>query len=312
MKNKVYSKFNQIPFGMAADQITEGCIVLEGGAFRGLYTAGVLDALMYSDINMQCTIGVSAGAMNGLNYVAGQIGRSARVNLKYRHDWRYVGVKALRTNKGVIGFDFLFDEIENEEPLQRKRFFNEKRRFVVVTTNCKNGKPEYMEKGKGDIFQAVRASASMPYVSRMVDIEGIPYLDGGCSDKIPYQWAIDQGYKKIIIVRTREAAFRKNMDTSKNELAAHKVYRSYPEFADVLGKSDVRYNAQCDEIEKLHQEKKVFAIVPSVPVQISRLERNMEKLGDLYWLGYHDALNQLSELRTYLSVENNMRVLRND
>lgn len=303
MKHKVYSKFNQIPFGMASDRITEGCIVLEGGAFRGLYTAGVLDALMYADINMQCTIGVSAGAMNGLNYAAGQIGRSARVNLKYRHDRRYVGVKALRTNKGVIGFDFLFDEIDNEEPLQKERFFNEKRRYVAVTTNCHNGKPEYMEKGKCDIFQAVRASASMPYISKMVEIESIPYLDGGCSDKIPYRWAIDQGYKKIVVVRTREASFRKNTDLNKNELAAHKFYHANPEFADVLAKSDERYNAQCDEIEKLHQEKKIFVIAPSIPVHISRLERNIEKLGDLYWLGYHDAKNLLSDLWTYLYTE---------
>ena len=107
MKNKVYTKLGQLPYGMARDKITEGCIVLEGGAFRGLYTAGVLDALMQAGINFRTTIGVSAGSMNGINYVAGQIGRSGRVNLKYRHDSRYVGVKALVTNKGVIGFDFL-------------------------------------------------------------------------------------------------------------------------------------------------------------------------------------------------------------
>lgn len=301
MKNKVYTKLGQLPYGMARDKITEGCIVLEGGAFRGLYTAGVLDALMQAGINFRTTIGVSAGSMNGINYVAGQIGRSGRVNLKYRHDSRYVGVKALVTNKGVIGFDFLFDAINNEEPLNKERFFNDDRRFVAVATNCLNGQADYLEKGKcSDIFQAVRASSSLPYVSKMVEIDGIPYLDGGCSDKIPYQWAIDQGYEKIVVVRTREASFRKHTDTEKLELAAQKFYHGYPEFAHALGTSDCRYNEQCDEIDRLEKEKRIFVIAPSFSVEIKRLERNMEKLGELYWKGYEDGGSQIIALWDYL------------
>lgn len=300
MKNKVYTKLGQLPYGMACDKITEGCIVLEGGAFRGLYTAGVLDALMQAGINFRAVIGVSAGSMNGINYVAGQIGRSGRVNLKYRHDSRYVGVKALVTNKGVIGFDFLFDAIDNEEPLNKERFFSNERRFVAVATNCLNGQPEYFEKNKCDIFRAVKASSSLPYVSKMVEIEGIPYLDGGCSDKIPYQWAIDQGYEKIVVVRTREASYRKQSDHDKLETIAQKFYHGYPEFAYALGKSDESYNAQCDELDRLEKEKRVFVIAPSFPVEIKRLERNMEKLGELYWKGYEDGGSQIIALWDYL------------
>lgn len=105
--NKRFSGISKLPNGNTSNKIVPGCIVLEGGAFRGLYTSGVLDALMQFEINMQCTVGTSAGALNGFNYVAGQIGRSARINLGYRHDSRYVGLEAFKNNKGIIGFDFL-------------------------------------------------------------------------------------------------------------------------------------------------------------------------------------------------------------
>ena len=113
MSGKIYSHIDKIPSGSASRKVTEGCLVLEGGAFRGLYSQGFMDAMMKAGINMQCTIGVSAGAMAGMNYVAGQIGRSARVNLKYRHDSRYVGIQAVRHNKGLIGFDFVFDGLKD-------------------------------------------------------------------------------------------------------------------------------------------------------------------------------------------------------
>lgn len=194
---EVYSKLDQIPCGIASNKTIDGCIVLEGGAFRGLYTAGVLDALMENDINLSCTIGVSAGAMNGVNYVAGNIGRTARINLKYRHDSRYVGVKAIRKNKGIIGFDFVFKQINKTDPLNNELFYDEKKRFIASCTSCVTGEQTFFEKGKcKDIYKAIQASASMPYVSEMVKVEGKPYLDGGCSKAIPYEWALANDYKK--------------------------------------------------------------------------------------------------------------------
>lgn len=136
---KVYSGIDRLPKGEAADRLTEGCIVLEGGAFRGVYGEGVLDALMEADLNFRCTIGVSAGALNGATYVSGQIGRSARINLRYRHDSRYVGARALRNNHGVIGFDFAFETLERDDPFDRARFMEPNRRFIAVAANCKTG-----------------------------------------------------------------------------------------------------------------------------------------------------------------------------
>ena len=145
---KVYSKIDELPNGIASNELTEGCLVLEGGAFRGLYTSGVTDALMQNNINLSCTIGVSAGALNGLNYVSGNIGRSARINLRYRHDSRYVGIKAFEHNKGIIGFDFVLDHINSSDPMNTENFWNKDKRFIVSATNCNNGEPSYFEKGK--------------------------------------------------------------------------------------------------------------------------------------------------------------------
>ncbi len=295
---KVYSKIDDLPNGIASDKLTEGCLVLEGGAFRGLYTAGVIDALMQNDINLSCTIGVSAGALNGLNYVSGNIGRSARINLRYRHDSRYVGIKAYQHNKGIIGFDFVLDQINSSDPMNLDYFWNPNKRFIVEATNCNNGEPTYFEKGIcSNILKAIQASASMPYVSKMVKVDDEPYLDGGCSKAIPYEWALNNGYQKIVIVRTRPLDFRKENEM---DMPAFHVYKKYPMFANSLASCKLEYNRECDEIVKLTEENRVFTIAPSCPITVSRVESDMEKLGDLYYLGYNDALSYIDNLKRYL------------
>ena len=300
--NKVYSHIAEIPKGTASDRITEGCLVLEGGAFRGLYTQGFLDAMMVHDLNMQCVIGVSAGALGGMNYVSGQIGRSARVNLGFRHDSRYVGAKALVHGHSILDVGFLTEERGIFGSIDRERFERPERRFIAVTTNCLTGEATYFEKGKcSDIMQAVRASATMPYISQMVMIDGAPHLDGGCACKIPYRWALDQGFEKIVVIRTRDPEFRKKEKKS-SERAAFRVYHKYPEFAQKLASSITDYNMQCDEIEKLHAEGALMRIAPTAPVNVSRIEGDVEKLGALYWLGWNDCVAALEELKDYLGV----------
>ena len=299
MTKKIYANVDQLPDGIASDIITEGCIVLEGGAFRGLYTRGVLDALMLNDINFQSTVGTSAGALAGLNYVSGNIGRMARFNLTYRHDKRYVGVKPVLSTRNLIDLDFMLKDYNAVEPFNSARFYDPERRYTAVCTNCSNGETLYFEKGKcSNIFDAVKASASMPFVSKMVNVDGTYCLDGGASCKIPYQWAIDQQYSKILVVKTRDNSYRKK--TEEREIA-RKVYRKYPQFAESLDKSNGAYNRQCDEIDKLEKEGRIFVILPSKKVTVSRLEGNVNKLADLYWQGFNDALASLGKLREYLS-----------
>ncbi len=297
MQVKPYSRMDEIPSGTASDVIVDGCLVLEGGAFRGLYTQGFLDAMMLNDLNLQCVIGVSAGALSAMSYVSGQIGHSARVNIGYRHDSRYIGAKALLHSRSPLDVGFLTEDRGVFEPLDEERFNQPGRRFVAVATNCLTGEPTYFERGKcSDIMLATRASATIPLISPMVDIDGTPYLDGGCSCKIPYQWALDQGFQRILAVRTREREYRKE---PKEDATALKVYRAYPEFAHRLSVSNFSYNAQCDELEQLVAEGKLMQIAPSEPVRISNLEGDLEKLGSLYWLGYQDCLDHMDDLRAY-------------
>ena len=294
----VYSGIDGLPKGRASDRIAEGCLVLEGGAFRGIYTSGVLDALMEADINLRCTVGVSAGAMNGVNYLSGQIGRSGRINLRYRHDSRYVGVEAVKANHGIIGFEFVLDELGDS--FDQERFNQPERRFVAVATNMNTGKAEFFEKGKCvDIMRAVQASASMPFASAPVVVDGSPCLDGGCSEGIPLHWAMEQGYEKILVVRTRPADYRRDEHKGRTALIS-RMFSGHPDFADSLIASNERYNRVCDELEQLNAQGRILVISPSQPVSVHRLEGDMEKLGDLYYMGYHDGQNKIDAIRTYL------------
>ena len=290
---------NTIPKGQASGRLIDGCLALEGGAFRGLYTQGFLDALMIQDINLSCVIGISAGALSGVNYVSGQIGRSGRINLTYRHDSRYVGLKALLHSHSPLDISFLIEERGIiKEKLDEERFYRPQQRFIAVTTNELTGETVYFEKGKcTDILKAVQASATMPIISPPVMIDGVPHFDGGCSCNFPYQWAMEQGYRKILVIRTRELSYRKEVKESKLSL---RMYQKYPAFARKLADRDSIYNQDCDDVERLHNEGRLLLLAPSQPVTVTRLEKDMEKLGDLYWLGYQDCMDHLEEIRSYL------------
>ena len=300
MGHRPYSKFDSIPTGHASERLTEGCLVLEGGAFRGLYTQGIVDTLMLLDINFSCVVGVSAGALTGMGYVSGQVGRAARINIGYRHDSRYIGWRAFLNSRSMLDVGFLLEDRGILEPFDWERFNRPEQRFLAVATNCRTGAATFFEKGScSDINQAVRASASMPYTTPMVMVDGEPYLDGACSNRIPYDWALEQGYDKIVVIRTRDLSYRK---ADKDVKLAEVMYRGYPELVDNLATAGERYNFQCDEIERLHGEGRIFRIAPSEPVAISNMEGDVERLGDLYWLGVYDCFENLDALRAYLDV----------
>lgn len=301
-----YEDIDKLPTGFASRNLTPGILVLEGGGFRGLYTAGVIDALMQADINFQATVGVSAGALYGFCYTSGQLG-SARINLQYRHDDRYMGGRAMIKNHGIMGWDFMFDELALPNTEACRRFYDDSRRFTAVVSNVDTGKAEYFEKGDHahasctDIIQAVCASASLPYISEPIEMDGQHYLDGGCCDKIPVRWAIDQGYDKVVVVRTRHKEYRKEIEPSGSK-AAYMVYgKQHPEFAKALAEGDENYNRTCDLLDQLEAEGRIFSITPSKPVEVGRLEGNVDKLGDLYWDGYNDAQALMDDLRAYLA-----------
>ncbi len=298
MSGKVFSGIDRLPNGEATLDVLPGCMVLEGGAFRSLYEEGVLDALMEAGINLECTIGVSAGALNGTNYVSGQIGRSARLNLRYRHDSRYVNWAKIFQYGSPINFDFIFYHLPDDF-LNEELFFRPDKRYIAVATSCMSGRPVYFDRDKcSDIFRAIIASSRMQYISTPVVVDGIPCLDGGCSVKIPYRWALHHDFSKIVIVRNRVRSYR--YSASYDHMLS-RFYHKYPKFEKTLSTTHARSNREYDEIDRLEQEGRVFVIAPSKNISCSRMESDVERLGTIYYLGYEDGKNAIEGLKTYLS-----------
>lgn len=303
LKTGVYSKIDKIPSGKAGETITPGCAVLEGGALLGLYTAGVLDALMLMDINLQTTVGVSAGSMFGSGYVAGQIGRGAKFHLSNRFNSRYIGAGAELFDHSYFSLPYIFDDSNYEEPFDAERFYRPERRFAAIATDCDTGLPVVFEKGRcKNIFDGIRASSTIPILSAMVEIDGGKYLDGCCSVNIPYQWAFDEGFEKIVVVRTKEREYRQLVFTELEKQMIRARYRSYPNLAEAFAGSSERFNHECDELDRLEEEGKIFVIAPSRVITHHRAELDVEKLGSLYRLGMRDARKSEKELKAFLGI----------
>lgn len=303
---KAYSGLDQLPKGKAKDILTPGTLVLEGGALRGLYTAGVIDCLMEHDLNFEKTIGVSAGALNGICYACYQIGRAAHMNLKFRHDPSYVGTKALLKEHSVFGFHYMFyGKPALEWPLDTERLSKSQRKFYCEVTNVKTGKPELKEFHDYPLetfLSYVRASSSLPFFSQPVKAEGTYYMDGGCSLRLPYEAPLSWGEKKVVLVRTRDKDFRKE-PVSHREARLYKVkYRRHQAFLHSLLLNPENYNASIDQSEELAKEGKIFILYPSEPINMGRTEGDMEKLGYFYHLGYQDTKKRLPELLSYLKA----------
>lgn len=277
-------------------------LVLEGGAMRSLFTSGVLDILMENDLEFAYVIGVSAGALTGVNYISHDVGRTARINIGFADDSRFVGMGNLLKKRSLFNFDFLFGRLNQQIiPMDFERFYHSPQRFVAVSTDCATGNPIYHELGKTeDMMAAVRASSSMPYLAPMVHVDGMDCLDGGVSDAIPVERALEEGYGKTVLVLTRDATFRASETGSLRGFAIEKTYRAYPEFAHKLRTMSARYNQTLDRIAALEQEGRVFVIRPAAPVTVGRAERNPEKLQALYNEGRRVAESRLGALRDYL------------
>ena len=299
MKRNIYRHIDKLPSGRAGSQITEGCMVLEGGGWKGLYTVGVLDCLMQHDINLRSVAGCSAGALSAVGYVSGQIGWGARIDLTYRHDPNYCGIGAYLRDGGITGFTYLFHDLLKALPIDKKRFRDPSRRMAVSATNLLTGKVTYFEKGRCRLSRAIQASATVPYVSRPVVIGGIPYLDGGCAEKIPLSWAEASGERKIVVVRTRELSYRREPGMPK---IAKLMYRKYPHFLESMAAANERFNETADLLEQRAGRGEIFLLAPSEPVTVTRFDGDMDKLGNLYWLGYHDAERAVPALRAYLEL----------
>ena len=293
MSRKTYEGIKNLPSGRASDNITEGCMVLEGGGWRGIYTVGVLDALMERDINLSATVGISAGGLCGLGYTTGQIGWGARIDLLYRHDPNYCGRKAFKNEHGITGFRYLYKDIMSKEPLDKKKLKETNRRLVVGATDMYSGRTRYFEKGKCNLSAAVCASASVPYCSRPIVIDGVP-------TKVPHYWAKENGYEKIVVVKTRERGYWRK---EKKSSLARAMYRKYPNFIRSIETAPGKWNDLMKRLYREEEKGNVFIISPSEKVNVKRFEGNIDKLAHLYWLGYKDGHENADKLKKYLGME---------
>ena len=277
-------------------------LLLEGGSLRGLFTAGVLDTFMENDVYFPAVAGVSAGALNALNYVSHQPGRSASINLRYRHDGRYFGPKAALRGGSLFGLNFMLHDVKKEVPYDEDTYAHGGMRMIAVATNAETGKAAYFEKGKTDFDfnEAVRASASLPLASAPVMLDGQPYLDGGCACPIALNWALEQGFEKIVVVTTREKGFRKKQPGQRMVDLYDDFYGDKPLFLATMLTQEMRYNALMDQLDELEESGRVFCVRPQEPITIGRFEGDTEKLLALYNRGHREGREALAGMQAYL------------
>ena len=271
-------------------------LVLEGGGLRGVFTCGVLDCFMDHGIRFPFTIGVSAGACNGLSYMSGQRGRAKSSNIDLMEKYHYVGFKYLLTQGCIMDYKLLFEDFpEKIIPYKYDAYFSNPDRFVMVTTNCLTGQAEYFEEKSSPerVMSIVRASSSLPFVSKITYVDGVPMLDGGIADSIPVQYALDQGYEKLVVILTRNKGYRKK--ESKMRIAKA-FYRKYPALQQALSVRNLRYNQTMDLIERLESEGRITVIRPLNPVEVGRIEKDTAKLTALYQEGYSVASELISNV----------------
>ena len=280
----------------------KAALVLEGGSLRCMFSAAVVDRMMEEQIHFEYVNGVSSGSLTGMNYVANQIGRTANVSLKFVNDKRYMGLQNLIKNKQIFNFDFLFGDIAKKYiPFDEETFERSPMRYEVGVTNCITGKQEYLSKENcADMYLAASASSSMPMVSKMIMINQHYYLDGGIAMPIAYDRASKLGYQKIVVVLTREQGYRKTGRKKAVVRAYHKLYENYPNLIRRMDLVPEHYNQMQEEIDQLEAEGKIFVIRPLEPVLVGRMEKDTNKLQDLYQKGRAVANQRWDDLIQYL------------
>ena len=274
-------------------------LVLEGGAMRGLYTAGVLDVFLDKDIKVTDILGVSAGAVFGVNYKSNQRGRTLRYNLKYLNDKRYMSINSLIKTGNLVNKEFAYYTLPRElDIFDEKTYEDNNINFYAVITNMETGKPEYVEIDNAEEkIEVLRASSSMPFLSKPVLINNNSYLDGGISDSIPVLKAMEMGCDKVIVVLTRPIEYRKK---KRNSFLIKMFYKKYPNLINTMVNRYKNYNNTVEEIIKLEEEGKIFVIRPSRLVDIKRVEKDPKKLQEMYDLGVSDTISRIEELKNYL------------
>ena len=277
-------------------------LVLEGGAMRGLFSAGVIDRLMEENIKLDGLIGVSAGACFGCNYKSEQIGRALRYNLDYCNDKRYCSFSSLVKTGDMYGADFCYHELpEKLDIFDKEAFEANPMEFYLVCTDVETGEPVYhkMDKVTYDELEWMRASASMPLVSRIVEVGGKKMLDGGVSDSIPLKFWQSLGYEKNIVVLTQPYSYRKKKNSLMPfiKVALHK----YPKLVDAMARRHEMYNETLDYIWNEEQKGNVLVLCPDDNLPIKRTEHDKAVLKQVYDMGRDVFDRKFDEIKNFLA-----------
>lgn len=277
-------------------------LVLEGGAMRGLFTAGVLDVLMENGIVLDGTIGVSAGAVFGCNYQTGQIGRTLRYNLRFCREWRYCSLRSLLLTGDLYGAKFCYWDLPMElDKMDYPAYATNPHPFYVVCTDMETGEAVYKlcPEADGEYRDWFRASASMPLVSRMVEIEGRKLLDGGIVDSVPIRYFESIGYNRNVVILTQPEGFVKTASRGLPLLKA--LLHRYPKAAQAMARRHEVYNETIAYITQRENAGDAFVIRPPKDLDMSRTEHDPVKLASAYNTGREEAERRLEELKTFLT-----------
>ena len=279
-------------------------LVLEGGAMRGIFTAGVLDVFMENGIAFDGIVGVSAGACFGCNLKSKQIGRALRYNKKYCADWRYWSIRSLLLTGDLFGAQFCYHRLPSElDPFDWETFLSNPAEFFLVCTDMVTGEPVYhkcAERGY-ECLEWMRASASMPIVSTIVEINGGKYMDGAVADSIPLAFMEKQGYAKNVVILTQPPGYVKHKQPLMG--LAKLIYRKYPKFLEAFAKRHLLYNEQLKYVQKQAEEGRALVIRPKAPLPVKRLTSKPELLQQTYDIGREAATRILPEVKRFLYGE---------
>lgn len=277
-------------------------LVLEGGSLRGLYSAGVLDIMMDNDINIDCIVGTSAGALFGPNYFSNQRGRAIRYNKRFCKDRRNISMLSFILTGNVVNKNFAYYKITKElDIFDNETFMKSGKELYVTATNIESGKCEYFK--INDVLEdmeKLRATSAIPIMTRPVKIDNKFYLDGGVSDSIPVKKCLELWCDKVIVVLTQPEGFIKKKISDKKVKTIKFVFRKYPKLIERMLNRHNDYNECINYINELEKEGKAFVIRPSEKLDIDLIERNPEKLEDIYQIGIKDMKKKIKNLKKYL------------
>lgn len=271
-------------------------LVLEGGGMRGVFTSGVLDWMIDRGITFPYLVGVSAGSSNALSFASHQRGRGKYIFADLQVERHYLGVRNIFHHRSIMDMHLLYHELpETLWPYDYEAYRANPMRVESVATDCMTGEAVYLEeKERADrIIDIVRASSSLPFACPIAYVDGAPMLDGGIADSIPLQHALEQGYEHAVVVLTRHRGYRKE---EKPPRVPSFIYKRYPKLREALQTRGVRYNRQLAMVDWLEDEGRITVIRPDHPVEVARIETDMNKMNALYQHGFDMAEKVLGNI----------------